>query len=154
MSLKTILVIAAFVIACIITFINLRGKKKCSRQESLEALARHLEGKLEPLAGVSNSSRISFVYNQHPFIYEDVLEGDLNAEEYGGYLKAKLETNFRMDFMERTKEFMFEHMGSIDEMSLSHWGKGKEMVVLPDSLKEFVVSTNNVEVANALLKDS
>src|SRR3989338_1861137 len=114
MSLKTILVIAAFVIACI----------------------------------------ISFVYNQHPFIYEDVLEGDLNAEEYGGYLNAKLETNFRMDFMERTKEFMFEHMGSIDEMSLSHWGKGKEMVVLPDSLKEFVVSTNNVEVANALLKDS
>ncbi len=130
------------------------SSQKKTRDQFLKELANLLGGKLEPIADLDNSYRISFNFENHDFTFDDIEEKGFTVTINKALLKVSTPTKFNLTFIEQEEKATMRSSivlaSQIEEENVSAVAK----VNLPKSLKGLKVSTNDPLLANRLLDDS
>lgn len=127
--------------------------KKTSREESLQSLAKFVEGRLEPMAGQTGGFRIRFTLEDQEFIYEDVPEKGFGESAYKGCLKAETGRPFSLMFTEKERGGMARLKLIIPSQIPDEPSQAGAKLDVPESLKDLNIHTNNPAAANKLLGD-
>ena len=152
MNLSVVLLVIGIVGAII--FLSRKGvTNKRTREEYLRELADFLEAKVENLSEQENSYKIEFVYQNQPFVYEDIEDVGFKEVHYKAFLKGKTESSLNLSFIERARDAIRSDVQSFAEIASSPWGRTSGEVQVPKALKEFSVLTNHPGKANELLGD-
>ena len=129
--------------------------KKRSREQFLQALAKFLVGKLEPIDdGVhENSFRITFTYLGKEFVYEDLEKHGFKEKVYIANLRVKAPSRLTLTFSEKKRTTRIRtDIFIASDIPTKRVGKYIELNV-PKGLGDMNVSTNDPEGANILFED-
>ncbi|HLF17973.1 MAG TPA: hypothetical protein VI749_03650 [Candidatus Omnitrophota bacterium] len=148
-----ITVIVLLMVGAIIYLKRPSQKEIKTRDEFLSELVEFVEGKLEPLEGFENSFKISFNFEGHSLVYEDMELPGFKAKSNKCFLKAPVPQKFDLQFQEK------EQSAKIIQSNAPAYGKGEThraggKVELPSKLKRFDVSTNDYQLANRFLSQA
>lgn len=126
-----------------------------TRDESLTALTRFVEGALEPIKNETypNSFRIRFTFEGREFVYEDWEKQGFKGKVYTASLKTTLPRTLTLTVAakERSNRIRTD-IFIASQVSTQHIEESQRLKV-PALLKEFKLSTNDAHLANKFLEN-
>lgn len=137
-----------FILALLVISFPIAGKDK-DREQFLREMADFLEGDI--IKENDSLSKISFVYKNHPFVYEDIVKYDLGQKYHKGFIKAKIQSPLVLFLIEKERQdaLTAEGLLYVDPQKQ----KRVEIFDLPEELSRMRVFTSDPFKARKVLND-
>ncbi len=148
-------VILLMILICVAGIIFLSSdflSQKDKRKRYLASLIKLLKADVTPIEGMPGSVRLSFVYRQESFTYEDVEDKIADRTLYRGYLRLATPLALTLSFTERLRTNIRSNNPALAPEDRSAAGGGTA-IQLPEVLKEFAAYANNEFWANRLFQN-
>lgn len=128
-------------------------KRTVTREDFLDQLVKHTEGRKSELPGQPNSHRVDFDFEGYHFWYEDIESQGFTQMSYKGLLKIQSASDLNLIFLKKDRNKLLSNdiqlLSNINDTSINKHSK----VFLPEELKEFDVFVQNPFKVNMFLED-
>ena len=153
MVIITVVVIIALMSG--IVFVSSKGAvKHKTREDFLQDLIKHVEGKFEPLADPKGACKIRFTFENKEFVYEDTFsKGFSDVLTNKVFFKIQTLSRVNLSFTERRKNQKIITGDIVIASQIKDEGPGKEVVKSPKGLEEFEIHTNSAAIVNRFLRN-